>query len=181
MSGNKMMVLIVEDNPGDAFLIEGMLKDLDLNLNVMVIEDGKQAVSVMMEGRERTPDLIILDLNLPRMNGFDVLAFMKAESSLGSIPVIVMTGSLRKEDEVRARSLGAADYCIKPATFIEIERARGCLKAQLEIINCNKREKRGPSTGSGPNLFMFDDRRVPPSCNERFIMDALDENLNMWN
>ena len=100
----------------------------------------------MMEGRERTPDLVILDLNLPRMNGFDVLACMKAESSLGSIPVIVMTGSLRKEDEVRARSLGAADYCIKPATFIEIERARGCLKAQLEIINCNKREKRGPST-----------------------------------
>ena len=118
MSVGKMTVMIVEDNPGDVFLLEEMLKDIELDLNVMVIDDGKQAVSVLMREWSSTPDLVILDLNLPRMNGFDVLAYMKSSPALSDIPVIVMTGSLRDEDEVRARCMGVADYCLKPATSI---------------------------------------------------------------
>ena len=135
MSVNTMMILVIEDNPGDAFLVEQMLKDLKLNLNVMVIEDGKRAVSVMMEAREQNPDLVILDLNLPRMNGVDVLACMKAESSLSSIPVIMMTSYLKGEDEIRARSLGASDYCIKPTSIDEMETTKIRLRAHLGTVS----------------------------------------------
>ena len=74
---------------------------------------------------------MILDLNLPRMDGFDVLRMMKADDGLRSIPVVVMTGSLKKEDENKARSLGAADYCIKPATVEEMETTLMCLRGHL--------------------------------------------------
>ncbi len=62
------------------------------------------------------------------MNGFDVLKLMKNADKLCEMPVIVLTGSLRKEDEVKARGLGATDYCIKPATVEEMERMVICLE-----------------------------------------------------
>ncbi len=77
------------------------------------------------------PDLIILDLNLPRMDGFEVLDLMKKDDELRSIPVVVITGSLRSEDETRARSLGAIEYCIKPSTVEEMDRLISCFRDRL--------------------------------------------------
>ncbi len=169
MNGNKMRVLIVEDNPGDAYMIEEMLHDLKMELSITVIEDGKQAVETLL--RALTPDMVILDLNLPRMNGFDVLACMKAESSLSSVPVIVMTGSLRREDEIKARSMGAAEYCIKPPTTIEMEVTKMCLRNHLEIISRNKGNERDASPSTSVNLchplLNTSDHRILPLCTKR--------------
>lgn len=121
MNGKRLEVLVVEDNPGDACLIEEMLDDLKLELKVTMAKDGQEALSILSDGRGNVPNLIILDLNLPKVDGFDVLKYMKESRKLSVIPVVVMTGSIRIEDEKRCRELGAVDYCIKPATSEEMD------------------------------------------------------------
>ena len=110
-------ILIVEDNPADAFLVSELLQEVGVPMNISIAEDGQKALDIL-DGNgcpERPlPDLIVLDLNLPKVHGFDVLMHVRAMPSYGPIPVLVMTGSLNPEDETRARSMGATDYCIKP-------------------------------------------------------------------
>ena len=110
-------ILIVEDNPADAFLVSELLQEVGVPMNISIAEDGQKALDIL-DGNgcpERPlPDLIVLDLNLPKVHGFDVLMHVRAMPSHGPIPVLVMTGSLNPEDETRARSMGATDYCIKP-------------------------------------------------------------------
>ncbi len=180
--GNRIDVLIVEDNPGDVVIIEEMLKDLKIDLNITLAEDGLEAVNLLKNTGSVMPDLMILDLNLPRMDGFDVLRMMKADDGLRSIPVVVMTGSLKKEDENKARSLGAADYCIKPATVEEMETTLMCLRGHLGP-SWTKRNNDGPGSSasmSWDHLVSVSDGRLPPLCDQRFIMDDLDENWNGW-
>ena len=99
MNENKIKVLVVEDNPGDAFLIEEMLRGLNLDLKVTQLGDGRQAMDALMAKGFISPDLVILDLNLPRVYGLDVLAYMKSIPALSFILVIMMTGYLKGEDE----------------------------------------------------------------------------------
>ena len=151
-------------------------------------EDGQEALDIMRRiGQYGGPalDLVILDLNLPKVGGFDVLKAMKADDELRSIMVVVMTGSLRAEDEVRARSMGATDYCIKPATLEEMGMTIKCLRGHLEAVSHGKGKSRGsgPSTSGGTALSPLDlyDRRAPPPSIEMFIMDALkDGPLSLW-
>ena len=134
MNRKGMKVMIVEDNRGDAIIIEEMLNDLKLELKITLAKDGQEALDIMSDGQDDVPDMVILDLNLPRVDGFDVLRYMRAKDTLSSIPVMVMTGSLRLEDEKRSRELGATDYCIKPATAGEMDRTTLCLKKNLELV-----------------------------------------------
>ncbi|HEY3420261.1 MAG TPA: response regulator [Methanomassiliicoccales archaeon] len=176
MSDNRLEVLIVEDNPGDAYIIKELLKDLKLNLNITLAEDGQEAVNFLKAKRNGTPGLVILDLNLPKINGFEVLSFMKSSQQLATIPVVVMTGSLRREDEQKSRELGAADYCIKPATVEEMERSEMCLRAHLEPLSRQRENK----SGNGPSVRVShhdycspgrDCRAPTPKC-DRFVVDA---------
>lgn len=111
-------ILIVEDNPADALLVSELLREVGVPMNISIAEDGQKALDIL-DGHnghpERPPpDLIVLDLNLPKVHGFDVLMHVRTMPSHGPIPVLVMTGSLNPEDETKARSMGATDYCIKP-------------------------------------------------------------------
>ena len=165
MRCNKIGVLIIEDNPGDATIIEEMLNELKMELDIRVARDGLEAVHVL-EGRcLDLPDMIILDLNLPKLNGYEVLKFIKGDGGLKAIPVVVMTGSLRKEDETRSRDMGAADYCIKPATVAEMDKVTACLKGNLEPIYCGKWRGNCPGTsadaGLGPRSRSQYARSVP--------------------
>jgi CheY-like chemotaxis protein len=143
MSGTK--VLIIEDNPGDVVIVEALLQELKVDLNISIAKDGHEALNILVNGRNGLPDLIILDLNLPKVHGFDVLKFIKADETLRAISVVVMTGSLRTEDEAISRELGASDYCLKPATILEMERTKMCLRGHLDGIVGRKR-----SGGVGP-------------------------------
>jgi chemotaxis family two-component system response regulator Rcp1 len=116
-------LLLVEDNPGDIRLTEEALKDGPVKVNLSVAKDGVEAVDFLMQrGQFRNaprPDLILLDLNLPRKNGREVLHEIKADPSLRQIPVVVMTTSKSEQDIERAYELNANCYITKPIELDE--------------------------------------------------------------
>lgn len=111
-------ILMVEDNPGDVRLTREALKGGKVWTQVNVVEDGVAALDYLYrrppyEAAAR-PDLILLDLNLPRMDGREVLAQVKSDPSLKLIPVVVLTTSQAEEDVLRAYHLSANCYVTKP-------------------------------------------------------------------
>ena len=116
--GRPIEILLVEDNPGDARLAKEALKEARVNNNLTVAKDGEEALEFLhRRGRHEQaprPDLILLDLNLPRKDGREVLAEIKAHDSIKRIPVVVLTTSEAEEDVVKAYNLNANCYVTKP-------------------------------------------------------------------
>lgn len=114
-------VLLVEDNPGDAQLTRIALEDGKMSINLNVVEDGVEAMAFLQKKDKYAnaphPDLILLDLNLPRKDGREVLAEMKADATLKRIPVVVLTTSQAEEDVLKAYNLCANCYITKPVDF----------------------------------------------------------------
>jgi two-component system, chemotaxis family, response regulator Rcp1 len=107
-------LLLVEDNPGDVDLMLEVLNEAAFSHRVTVAVDGVEALDVL-RGPGEVPDLVILDLNLPRKDGRDVLRDMKADSRLRQIPVIILSSSRAASDLSNAYALGANCYVTKPA------------------------------------------------------------------
>jgi CheY-like chemotaxis protein len=111
-------ILLVEDNPGDVRLTQEALKDGRVMVNLTVASDGVEAMEILhrrgMHENRRRFDLILLDLNLPRKNGREVLEEIKADEELKRIPVIVMTTSKAEQDVHKAYNLNANCYVTKP-------------------------------------------------------------------
>ncbi|MDD4858760.1 MAG: response regulator [Dehalococcoidales bacterium] len=119
---NKIVdILLVEDNPGDVRLAMEALKESKVRNNVFVVEDGVEAMSFLHhEGKYAgvpRPDLILLDLNLPRKSGREVLAEVKSDEELKRIPVVVLTVSRSEEDILKSYDLHANCYITKPIDF----------------------------------------------------------------
>jgi two-component system, chemotaxis family, response regulator Rcp1 len=119
-------ILMVEDNPGDVRLTREALKGAKVWNQVHVVEDGVAALDFLYrrapyESAAR-PDLILLDLNLPRMDGREVLAVVKADPSLKLIPIVVLTTSQAEEDVLRAYNLNANCYVTKPVDLHQFNR-----------------------------------------------------------
>jgi two-component system, chemotaxis family, response regulator Rcp1 len=116
-------ILLVEDNPGDVRLTQEALKDGRVLVNLTVAADGVEAMEVLrrqgVHAGKRLPDLIVLDLNLPRKNGREVLEEIKADEDLKRIPVIVMTTSKAEQDVHKAYNLNANCYVTKPVDLDE--------------------------------------------------------------
>lgn len=116
-------ILLVEDSPTDIELTLEALKDARLKNNVTVIENGVDALAFLRKAapyeNAATPDLILLDLNLPRKDGHEVLSEIKADSDLSVIPVVVLTTSAADEDIVKSYKLHANCYIIKPVDFTQ--------------------------------------------------------------
>lgn len=115
-------VLLVEDDPGDVLLVREVFAESGLPPNRLdVVSDGVEAMDyVRGEGGyagRALPDLILLDLNLPRKSGVEVLAELKADAALATIPVVVLTTSESEEDVLRAYRRHANAYVTKPADF----------------------------------------------------------------
>jgi len=108
-------VLLIEDNEADVGLTTAAFRDALVDAHVYVARDGDEALALLQGKDTIRPDLVILDLGLPKGNGFEVLEAMKADDKLKTIPVIVMSGSDRSEDQARAYKLQAAAYIVKPA------------------------------------------------------------------
>jgi len=111
-------VLLVEDNPGDVRLTQEALKEGRLEIELSVTPDGVEALEFLHQTGKYTdaprPDLILLDLNLPRKSGREVLSEIKSDPELKNIPVLVMTTSTAEQDISRAYSLNANCYIAKP-------------------------------------------------------------------
>ena len=116
--GRPIEILLVEDNPGDARLAKEALKEARVFNNLNVAKDGEEALEFLhRRGKHEhapRPDLILLDLNLPRKDGREVLAEIKAHDSIKRIPVVVLTTSEAEEDVVKAYNLNANCYVTKP-------------------------------------------------------------------
>lgn len=111
-------ILLVEDNEGDVRLTQEVLKDSRVRNNLFVANSGEEALArLRKQGKYAgvaTPDLILLDLNLPAMNGREVLAQIKADGELKRIPVVILTTSKAEEDIIRTYNLHANCYVTKP-------------------------------------------------------------------
>lgn len=120
-SGNAIRILLVEDNPADVRLTMEALKEAKIANGLKVVKDGVEALEYLRkQGRYRDatlPDLILLDLNLPRMDGREVLAQIKADPKLSRIPIVILTTSKAEEDVIRTYELHANCYVTKPVDF----------------------------------------------------------------
>lgn len=114
-------ILLVEDSPSDVEFTVEALKEAKVRNHLSIVEDGVQALEFLHRQGQYTkaprPDLIMLDLNLPRKDGREVLAELKADANLKMIPVVVLTTSRAEEDVLRAYQLHANCYITKPVDF----------------------------------------------------------------
>lgn len=119
-------VLLVEDDPGDVELTTELLNGSKLKLNLNVVEDGEKAMKYLRKEEEYAdkprPDLILLDLNLPRKNGREVLKEIKSDPQLKRIPVIILTTSQAEQDIIETYDLGASSYVTKPVGLEELKK-----------------------------------------------------------
>ncbi len=114
-------ILLVEDNPGDVRLAQEALKESKVRNRLYVVEDGVEAMAFLhRQGKYADaprPDLVLLDLNLPRKSGREVLAEIKTDDSLKRIPVVVLTVSRAEEDVIKCYDYHANCYITKPLDF----------------------------------------------------------------
>jgi CheY-like chemotaxis protein len=139
-------ILLVEDNPGDVRLTIEAFKDGKIRNNVCVAADGVEALAILRrEGKYSCcmrPDIILLDLNLPKKDGREVLAEIKTDEKLRSIPVVILTSSKAEEDIIKSYNLHANCYISKP---VELEQFFKVIKTiedfWLSIVKLPPREK----------------------------------------
>ncbi|MVM32476.1 response regulator [Spirosoma sp. HMF4905] len=116
---NPPQIWIVDDDEDDQYLFAGAFKSLSPSLRVQLFNDGEDLLPALAQST-RLPDLIILDLNMPRVNGFEALKLLRAEPSYQRLPVIVLTTSDQLEDQTKALALGADGFLTKPPSFDKI-------------------------------------------------------------
>ncbi|WP_442949910.1 response regulator [Nostoc sp.] len=116
-----IQVLLVEDNPGDAQLTRIALEESKISIHLNVVEDGVEAMAFLRKQEKYVkaahPDIVLLDFNLPRKDGREVLAEIKGDENLKRIPVVVLTTSQAEEDILKAYNLFANCYITKPVDF----------------------------------------------------------------
>lgn len=120
-SARPVNILLIEDNPGDVRLTQEAFKEGSMNINLEVVMDGVEAIKYLRKQGEYAetiiPDLILLDLNLPRKDGREVLEEVKADEELRTIPIVVLTTSNAEQDILHTYRLHANCYINKPVDF----------------------------------------------------------------
>ena len=127
-----LRLLIIEDNPGDVRLLEEAFRELRADIEIQVAKDGAEALDLVHSPQGRAswhPDLVLLDLNLPKVSGHDVLVRLKTNPTTCRIPVIVLTSSRAEADVRRAYESHANAYLKKPSTL------DGLMSAAQDIKN----------------------------------------------
>lgn len=141
-------ILLVEDNPGDALLMEEALKDGAMTNRLNVVSNGDQALNFLYQRGEyraaERPDLIMLDLNLPKKDGREVLAEIKSDPGLMTIPIVVITTSKSEEDILKSYNLHANCYITKPVRLNQFfEVVKNIEKFWFDLVTLPPREKKG--------------------------------------
>jgi CheY-like chemotaxis protein len=126
-------VLLVEDDQGTIFLFKQMLRGTGLDMSITVAEDARKAMEVLSRstGSGRNIDLVLLKLDLPQVDGLEVLSFMRSMHGLKQVPVIAFKGSPNSDDEARAIGVGASSFIIKPSNHREFQALVGMIKRLL--------------------------------------------------
>jgi len=116
MPDSETRILLVDDSDDDIFLVREAFKESGIAHRLDAISDGEAALSFLREDGNR-PDVVLLDINMPRFSGFDVLEWVQSDPNLRDIPVVMLTTSEQPEDVRRATEGGARDYFRKPVEF----------------------------------------------------------------
>jgi len=122
-SGSPRRILIVEDNRGDVLLVEVALREAGLRFELIHMSDGEKAIEYLrtLTNGNGGPslDLVLLDLNLPKRDGWEVLEELRSVTGKHSVPVVILSSSSAPQDVARAESLGVLKYIRKPSTLDE--------------------------------------------------------------
>ena len=122
---NPFSILLVEDDVVDVMSVRRALRELNSSNVLNVVGNGEEALAYLRDPRNPHPGIILLDINMPRMNGLDFLKAMKADERLRRIPAVVLTTSKEEKDRLESFNLSAAGYMVKPveyAGFVEVVR-----------------------------------------------------------
>ncbi len=122
---NPFSILLVEDDVVDVMSVKRALRELNSNSALNVAGNGEEALARLRKPEQPLPGIILLDINMPRMNGLDFLKILKADDRLRRIPVVVLTTSKEEKDRLESFNLSVAGYMIKPveyAGFVEVVR-----------------------------------------------------------
>ncbi len=114
---NSKPILLVEDDTVDVMTVERALKDLQVASELVAIGDGEQALAYLRDDGNAKPCVILLDLNMPKMNGTEFMRIVKADEALRRIPVVVLTTSNSEQDISNSFGLGAAGYMVKSVDY----------------------------------------------------------------
>jgi len=115
-------ILLLEDDLVDAMIVKKAFKELGIENRLIHLTDGRQAIDFLKDGSNEKPSLILLDLNMPMINGLEFLRIIKADEILKKVPVIVLTTSAQQQDVIESFRLGVAGYMLKSfnyADFVE--------------------------------------------------------------
>lgn len=132
MSSGRVHILVIEDNPSDVHLVRMALKEACLDCELTCFEDGDSAIAYIQSADSSLPDAIILDVNLPKADGPDILNVLKATPRFSLVPVLALSSSSAPRDIARIAALGADCYLVKPLDldeFLKIgEAVKDCIQ-----------------------------------------------------
>ena len=119
MKNAKLSILLVEDDKIDIMTIKRALTELKIVNPVVVCENGLEALNFLNNTEHKTPGIILLDLNMPKMNGLEFLQQRALNAKLKQIPTVVLTTSKDEQDKIESFNLGVAGYMIKPVDYLQ--------------------------------------------------------------
>jgi len=114
---SKRPILLIEDDRVDAMTVKRALRDIHVNNRLEIVKNGEEALMFLRSPGAEMPCLMLLDLNMPRMNGIEFLKLAKQDDKIRRIPVIVITTSSEEQDKLNSFNLGVAGYMIKPIDY----------------------------------------------------------------
>ena len=132
---NAPLIALVEDNADDEALTMRALKKHGIANDIVVLRDGVEALAFLLAPDKPLPQLVLLDLNLPRVNGLEVLQKLRAESRTELLPVVILTSSNEERDLVNGYRLGANSYVRKPVDFVQFSEAVHQLGLYWLVLN----------------------------------------------
>jgi two-component system response regulator len=131
----KQKILLVEDREDDIQLTLRAFTKCNLGNEIVVARDGQEAIDLLIDANRSLPSLVLLDLQLPKLNGIEVLKRIRANERTHNIPVVILTSSKQQEDVVQSYSNGANSYVRKPVNFQEFVEAVANLGLYWLVLN----------------------------------------------
>lgn len=116
---NNKPILLVEDDQVDAMTVKRALRELNVTNELYRANNGEEALELLRNGRTPRPCIILLDLNMPKMNGLEFLKVVKEDNSLKQIPVVVLTTSREERDKFESFNRSVAGYMVKPVDYVQ--------------------------------------------------------------
>ena len=112
-------ILLVEDDIVDEMTVKRALSDINVTNTLNTVGNGEEALNFLRDKNNVKPGIILLDLNMPKMNGIEFLNIMKKDDALKRIPVVVLTTSQEEQDKIESFNMGVAGYMIKPVDYLQ--------------------------------------------------------------